>query len=237
MNGPLMWLFDDVKNVAWVSKSSSMIGNGYAWGQLAHILAWIYSVMGAGSSKEDIASPTQVFCTMTHAPNSGADVSLAAVITCQDGITFSIDGTALLPGSQYADPPIGKHIRVEMFGTKGSLMYKGDDKKPETGRLEIRKVAEDGKSEFPCAGFEGIDDGFYFEDGDPSGTGPGSLDAFLDACKASSSRFEQYLAHHGHGCESQSLLVDDSLIGLRTVQIIEAMYRSSVSGQPEMISS
>jgi predicted dehydrogenase len=235
MNGPLMWLFDDPKNEAWVSKSPTMNGNGYAWGQLAHVLAWIYNVLGAGT-EEDIAKPIKVYCTMSHAPNTGADASLAAVITCSDGITFSLDGTALLPGSQYADPPIGKHIRVEMFGTKGSLMYRGDDKKPETGRLELRRVAEgkdDGKSEFPCAE-EGVEDGFYFEDGNPEGTGPGSMKAFLDACRASSARFESSLEHIERS-EGDASVVNDSLVGLRTVQIIDAMYRSSVSGTPECI--
>ena len=239
MNGPLMWLFDDPKNEAWVTKSHSMNGNGYAWGQLAHVLAWIYNVLGAGISKEDIATPTKVYCSMSHAPNTGADVSLAAVITCKDGVTFSLDGTAMLPGSQYADPPIGKHIRVELFGTKGSLMYKGDDKKPETGRLELRKVSEgkdDGKSEYPCSNMKEIDDGFYFEDGDPSGTGPGSMKAFLDACATSSQRFERSLAEHSEESNNDEAgVVNDSLVGLRTVQIIDAMYRSSISGVPELI--
>ena len=238
MNGPLMWLFDDLKNEAWVSKSSSMNGNGYAWGQLAHVLAWIYNVLGAGVREEDIAIPVKVYCTMSHAPNTGADISLAAVITCKDGITFSLDGTALLPGSQYANPPIGKHIRVEMFGTKGSLMYKGDDRRPETGRLEVRKVAtgtNDGKSEFPCENMKDVDDGFYFEDGDPTGLGPGSMKAFLDSCKASSARFEHSLVDHGDESDGKSPVVNDSLVGLRTVQIIDAMYRSSLSGVPELI--
>ncbi|KAL7516401.1 hypothetical protein ACHAWX_001421 [Stephanocyclus meneghinianus] len=237
MNGPLMWLFDDPKNEAWVLKSSSMSGNGYAYGQLAHVLAWIYNVLGAGATKEGIANPTKVYCTMTHAPNTGADVSLAAVISCSDGITFSLDGTALLPGSQYADPPIGKQIRVDIFGTNGSLMYSGDDKKPETGRLELRTTAHDGKSEFPCAREDGVDDGFYFEDGDPMGTGPGSMKAFLDACLTSSSKFARSLMNHTMKADGENDLhvVNDSLVGLRTVQIIDAMYRSSMSGMPEVI--
>eukprot|EP00804_Cyclotella_cryptica_P011426 CCRYP_016379-RA/>CCRYP_016379-RA protein AED:0.01 eAED:0.01 QI:173/1/1/1/1/1/2/128/448 len=235
MNGPLMWLFDDPKNEAWVLKSSSMSGNGYAYGQLAHILAWIYNVLGAGTTKEDIARPTKVYCTMTHASNTGADVSLASVISCSDGITFSLDGTALLPGSQYADPPIGKHIRVEIFGTKGSLMYSGDDKKPETGRLELRTTSQDGKADFPCAREEGIDDGFYFEDGDPMGTGPGSMAVFLDACRTSCAKFEGSLMKHEVDGEPDDYVVNDSLVGLRTVQIIDAMYRSSVSGMPEVV--
>ena len=162
---------------------------------------------------------------MSHAPNTGADISFAAVINCNDGVTFSLAGTALLPGSQYADPPVGKLIKIELFGEEGSLMYGGDDKIPQSGRLELRKKAagkEDGKVEY-------MSDGFYFEDGEQEGTGPGSMKAFLDACRASSM----------HCCQgkrtSSSTVKNDSLIGLRTVQIIDAMYRSAVSGNAETI--
>lgn len=174
----------------------------------------------------DIATPSKVYCSMSHAPNTGADISFAAVITCKDGVTFSLAGTALLPGSQYAHPPIGKLIRIELFGEEGSLMYGGDDKIPQSGRLELRKKAigkEDGKVEF-------LSDGFYFEDGEQEGTGPGSMKSFLDSCRASS-------MHHCQGkvLTSSSAVKNDSLIGLRTVQIIDAMYRSSVSGSAEAI--
>lgn len=147
-----MWLFDDPSNQSWVSKtpwatndkSSSgevqsnhnkppMTGNGYTWGQIAHVLAWIYGVLGVGmtssgsntdSETHGVAIPTKVYCNMTHSDKTGADISFASVITCRDGTTFSLSGTALLPGSQYTDPPVGKQIRVELFGTKGSLMCK-----------------------------------------------------------------------------------------------------------------
>jgi len=246
MNGGLMWLFDDKQNESWVSKTpwqkgednkTPMNGNGYAWGQLAHILAWIYAVLGA----DDVAVPKKVFCTMTHAPNTGADISLAAVITCSDGITFSISGTALLPGSQYADPPIGKRINVEIFGMEGCLLWGGDDRIPETGKLELRRSApgkkEDGQSEFPCSQGDAaneLKDGFYFEDGDQEGKGPGSMKVFLDACNSSAAKSLAFESE-----ESTAILVDesepkplanDSLIGLRTVQIIDAMYKSSISG-------
>ncbi|KAL7544606.1 hypothetical protein ACHAWF_007982 [Thalassiosira exigua] len=262
MNGPLMWLFGDGRNRSWVSKTPwrktsscssedsaaddgkpSMTGNGYAWGQIAHVLAWIYAVLRADASnpEDGEAVPAKVYCAMSHDSDTGADVSLAAAITCRDGATFSVTGTALLPGSQYADPPVGKHVRVELFGERGSLMYGGDDRISQSGRLELRRTApgqrEDGQSEFPCADLDWSDvlrdaselkDGFYFEDGEQSGTGPGSMKSFLDACRASSTRFSE-------GKESPRTLANDSLIGLRTVQIIDAMYRSSISGRAEEI--
>lgn len=252
MNGGLMWLFDDKKNYSWVSKTPwrkgveesatgdnankmPMNGNGYGWGQLSHILAWIYTVLGA-----DIAVPTSVYCTMSYAANTGADISLAAVITCTDGITFSLSGTALLPGSQYADPPVGKRINIEIFGMNGCLLYGGDDRIPKSGRLELRKSApgkkEDGQAVFPCS-----EDGFYFEDGNQDGKGPGSMRAFLDACRVTAAKYDHSIASLEKECKGNTValddeleptpLVNDSLIGLRTVQIIDAMYKSSISGK------
>jgi hypothetical protein len=79
-------------------------------------------VLGAGKKTgEEIATPMKVYCNMSHAPKTGADISFAAVITCPNGMTFSLSGTALLPGSQYADPTIGKHIRIELYGEAGTL--------------------------------------------------------------------------------------------------------------------
>lgn len=123
-------------------------------------------------------------------------------------------------------------------------MYGGDDTIPDSGRLELRKTAsgtkEDGRPEFPCSDQDWSDrigdiaskleDGFYFEDGDQEGTGPGSMTKFLDACRASSARYSL-----GEGLPGRP--VNDSLIGLRTVQVIDAMYRSSISGNAEKIDS
>lgn len=260
-----MWLFNDPSNHAWVSKTPwksastpdevedatmhvqrPMIGNGYAYGQIAHVLAWIYTVLGIGETKKDvaamdetdIATPTKVYCNMSHAANTGADVSFAAVITCYDGVTFALTGTALLPGSQYSDPPVGKHIKIELFGEEGCLMYGGDDQIPESGRLELRKTTAgesgDGQSIFPCIDQDLSDlldddlaselkDGFYFEDGEQEGCGPGSMKLFLNACCASS-------MNYARGKCVKNSMVNDSLIGLRTVQVIDAMYRSSISG-------
>jgi hypothetical protein len=66
-----------------------------------------------------------------------------------------------------------------------------------------------------------LKDEFYFEDGEQSSTGPESLKAFLDACRNS--------------CSGTMSPKNDSFIGLRTVQIMDAMYRSSISGNAEEI--
>ena len=58
MTGPLMWLFNDPANRSWVSTTAGrggrepLAGNGYAWGQAAHVLAWVYAVLGAGEPVE-----------------------------------------------------------------------------------------------------------------------------------------------------------------------------------------
>ena len=234
MNGPLMWLFDDPRNDSW-TKLKTKHGerkSGYGWGQMAHILAWIYNVVG-----DEVAIPTRVYCDMGDAPVTGADVSIAAVISCSDGTTFALSGTALLPGSQYTDPPVGKLISVQIFGDRGSLMYSGDDRLPASGRLEWRKTShEDGgnqvRKEFPCSNGdwanlvgeeEMISDGFLFEDGEMEGLGPGSMQQFIKACHLS------VQAHEAGELPLPSKL-NDVNVGLRTVQIIEALYRSARSG-------
>eukprot|EP00962_Isochrysis_galbana_P032333 scaffold10598_cov138-Isochrysis_galbana.AAC.5 len=54
---------------------------------------------------------------------------------------------------------------------------------------------------------------------DPSGRGPGSLDAFVRACRG-----EPFYCGAG------------ATEGLKTVATIEALYRSLRSGQPERVS-
>ncbi len=61
--------------------------------------------------------------------------------------------------------------------------------------------------------------GFEFEDLDQSGIGPQSLQAFIDSCLG---RDDYYVGA-------------DALVGLRSVQTIDAMYRSHVSGNAESI--
>ena len=46
MHSPLLWLFDDPANVGWTRPTGSMKGNGFAWGQLSHLLAWVLQCTG-----------------------------------------------------------------------------------------------------------------------------------------------------------------------------------------------
>lgn len=158
---------------------------------------------------------------MNHSPQTGADISHAATIVCQnstasmpkDEVILSMSGTSLLPGNAHSDPPVGKLVRIKIFGTKGSLVYSGDDQNPSSGQLELRRMETNGKVELPCG------EGFHFEELDQGGTGPASLQSFVDACLG---RKDYYPGA-------------DSKLGFRTVQVLEAMYRSNATRKSEEV--
>ena len=84
------------------------------------------------------------------------------------------------------------------------------------------KVAEGSSS--PCleiwtnGGEHEVGPPVQFEHLDQDGTGPGSLDAWIQACRG-----KEYFVGAG------------ALEGLKSACTIDAMYRSSVSGQPEPV--
>ncbi|KAL9178338.1 hypothetical protein ACHAXT_001766 [Thalassiosira profunda] len=210
---PLSWIFDDPGNTGWNEPDGSgeMLGNGFAWGQSSHLLGFIYFVTGS-----EHLTPSRVYCAMTHSEETGADVSHAATITCQNGATFSLSGTSLLPGNAHSETPVAKRIKIKIFGTKGALFYSGDDRDPSSGKLEWARSDDPhrvGAVEVQCP-----EHGFQFENCDPEGTGPEALQSFIDACL-------------GQEYEVGA----DSLVGLRTVQTIDAMYRSHSSGNCENV--
>mmetsp|Transcript_46452 Transcript_46452/g.137229 ORF Transcript_46452/g.137229 Transcript_46452/m.137229 type:complete len:275 (+) Transcript_46452:322-1146(+) len=198
MHSPLMWLFDEPANVGWTQPTGS---NGFAWGQLSHLLAWVFGVTGL--------RPARVFAAMAHSERSGADLHDAAVIVCEGGGAVVLSGSAGLPGDAHGDNPVGKQLEVSVFGSDGSLVYSGDDQCASSGALELRR--HDGHP-----ALELLHPEFHFENYEPSGDGPESLHAFVDACVGR----DAYV-----GC--------DATVGLRTVQAIDAMYRSARSGTVE----
>jgi predicted dehydrogenase len=211
MASPLSWIFEDPTNPGWNEPTKGMLGNGFGWGQSSHILAWIYHTCPT-------LRPHNIFCAMTHSPITGADVAHAATIRCRNetshDVVISLSGTSLLPGNAHSDPPVGKQIRLKIYGTKGAIIYSGDDQDPSSGRFEFRR-APDGGVELPL----GPDVGFDFENLDMEGTGPESLESFVQACRGST---DYYVGA-------------DSTTGLRTVQTLEAMYRSEHSKHPEKV--
>ena len=50
MHSALLWLFDDPANVGWTQRTGGMAGNGFAWGQLSHLLAFVFQAAAVGSA-------------------------------------------------------------------------------------------------------------------------------------------------------------------------------------------
>lgn len=202
---PLMEIFDDPDMKGWNEPSGDMLGNGFAWGQIAHMLGYIFHVC------PDL-EPQKVFCQMSYDDKTGADIAHAATITCTDcneqNVILSLSGTALVPGGETEG--VGKQARIQIYGRDGALLYAGNDSQYESGHMELRRVSTGGKIEKPAG------DGFYFENTKQEGNGPESLQSFIDACNG-----KEY--YDGAG----------SLLGLKTVEVISAMYRSAKSSKQE----
>jgi predicted dehydrogenase len=201
---PLSWIFDDPSHTGWNEPTGGMLGNGFGWGQQTHVVAWIWHVTGLQA--------TTVYCQMTHSETTGADVAQAATITCTNGAVVSISGTSVLPGHAHSDPPVGKRVVLEIYGSKGALLYSGIDTDPSSGKLEL--VDPDGKSEIVC-------DSFLFEDLDNTGIGPASLQSWIAACQGKDD--------YENGA--------DSALGLQTIQTVAAMYESHATKQVIVIPS
>lgn len=198
MGTALLWLLDDPANQGWVKPSGKMIGNGFAWGQLSHTLAWVYLVTGL--------TPQRVSCSMGYSEKTGADLYDSAIVCCTNGATIAVQGVGTLPFKSYTES--SKQIDNKIFGSEGMLMYTGDDMDPASGDLVLRR--HDGKHQkFP---------GFYFENYEAEGDGPESLKAFIAGCVG-----------------KPFFLGADAEIGLKSVQTIDAMYRSAKSGKMELI--
>jgi predicted dehydrogenase len=125
-------------------------------------------------------------------------------------VVVSLSGTALVPGGE--TECVGKQARLQIYGHKGTLLYAGNDSQEDSGHMELRRVETGGTIEYPAG------DGFYFENTKQDGDGPESLQSFISSCLG-----EEY--YDGAG----------SLLGLKTVQVIHAMYRSSQSSQLEKV--
>eukprot|EP00435_Cladocopium_sp_Y103_P062413 s1194_g24.t1 len=159
--------FEDPSNRLWVSSSEASIGNGFAWGQTCHTLAWVYMVTGL--------RPKTVFCKMVCSAQTGADIFTSAIIDCTNGASITCQGLAGLPGGNSVGSTLkkGKLIENKIFGSKGCLFYSGDDAEPSSGHLEV--LCHDGFNESVP--------GFHFENTTKEGLGPESLRSFLDACR------------------------------------------------------
>jgi len=131
MHSALLWLFDDPSNEGWTRSTGRMSGNGFGWGQLSHLLAFVFHVGGL--------CPTHAFAHTTLSERSGADLSVAAVITCSNGASIALSGSAAVPGNAHeaAGGQLGKYVSARFFGDEGMAVYEGYDQQPDSGRLQF----------------------------------------------------------------------------------------------------
>ena len=209
---PLGWLFEGQAHKEWQQVSGTMQGNGFGWGQFSHTFAWVYKVTGL--------VPKRVYAVSTASEATGADLFDALVVTCTNGCTINASGVGACPDTG------AKVVGNWLFGSAGMLSYSGmagsDNVENEAAaaaggaapagskRTNLEMWLNDGSHE--------VGPPFQFESLDPAGTGPGSLDAFVSACRG-----EDYFEGAG------------ALDGLKAVATIEAMYRSIKSGQAEEV--
>ena len=212
---PLKWIFEDPACQGWNEPSEGMLGNGFAWGQSSHLFAFLYHICPQ-------LEPVNVYAALTHSPKTGADISFGATIRCSDGqegstgsqelAVLSVSGTSLLPGNAHSDPPVAKKVQVEVFGTEASLHYEGNDRDPSSGRLEIRN---------PDGGVQVVHNEFVFENLDNAGSGPESLQNFVQLCC---------------GARTSDIYEGANVLdGLRSIQTIDAIYRSHASSSVQPI--
>lgn len=208
MHSALLWLFDDPANVGWTQVTGTMAGNGFAWGQLSHLLAFVFKVTGL--------VPIKAFAHMSFSQASGGDLSDSAVITCEGGASVSVSGSCTVPGNAHDEEgeQRGKYVGVRVFGSEGMLTYEGYDQDPSSGSLQLARRAGPVEAADEVALKSAST--FAFENYEKSGLGPESLLSFVDACLGR----EHFV---GAGAE----------VGLAVVRAIDAMYRSAKSGQVE----
>ena len=208
---PLGWLFEGEAHKEWQQLTGSMKGNGFGWGQFSHTFAWLYKVSGL--------TPKSVFAVCDTSKVTGADLFDAVIIKCTNGCTISASGVGAAPDNG------AKVVGNWLFGDKGMLSYgglAGSDNVENDATAAGAEAAPGGKrSHLELWGHDGshmVGPPFQFESLDQEGTGPGSMDAFVAACRG-----EEYFEGAG------------ALEGLKAVATIEAMYRSMHSGKTEEV--
>ena len=210
---PLGWLFEGAEHKNWTAKTGTMLGNGFGWGQFSHTFAWVYKVTGL--------TPKTVYASCTHSKTTGADLFDAVVVTCTNGATISASGVGSCPDTG------AKVVGNWLFGSGGMLSYGGlagsDNVENEAGMgaesAQPRGMGASRLEYWLGDGTHTVGPAFEFEHLDQGGTGPGSMDAWIAACRG-----EPYFDGAG------------ALVGLKAVATIEAMYRSARSGKAEPVS-
>ena len=140
-------------------------------------------------------------------------------ITCTNGATISASGVGACPDKGF------KVVGNWIFGTEGMMSYCGlagsDNVKISSEEAAAGKHAGRGPSHLELWQNDGshhVGPPVEFEHLDQESTGPGSMDAWVQACLG-----QPFYVGAG------------ALEGLKAVAVIDAMYRSAHSGQMETV--
>ena len=216
---PLGWLFEGKEHKGWTQPTGRMKGNGFGWGQLSHTFAWVFGVTGL--------TPATVYAAALHSEVTGADIQDAIVVTCTNGALLQASGVGTCPDGGF------KVVSNWIFGTEGMLHFgglagsdgaaggsTGDGSKQSQQAAKVAATLAKGArlQLWRHDGAHKAGAPFAFESFDPGSTGPGSLDAFVKACRG-----EAYEVGAG------------PVEGLKTVATLDALYRSLHSKQPEKV--
>ena len=125
-------MFSSTERGTWTAPVGVAGINGFGWGQLSHIMSWVFQVTKL--------KPASAFAFMRRSSVTGADVSDAGAVQCSNGATISISGHSTATSAEGR----GKQIDVRIFGSKGMLLYCGDDADPASGELDL--VLADGEA-------------------------------------------------------------------------------------------
>lgn len=156
--------------------------------------------------------PVEAFCFMGYSEVTGADIFNAGTIRFSNGATMAVSGVAtMVETSKY------KRIDNMIFGSEGEISYCGFDSDVSSGSLLLSR--HDGLNYSTPYDDEAGAEGFLFENIATGGLGPESLQTFVKACLGEKNCWR--------GCDPE--------IGVKSVRIVDAFYRSAKSKKMELV--
>ena len=156
--------------------------------------------------------PIEAFCFMSYSDITGADIFNAGTVRFSNGATMAVSGVATM-----VETPKYKKIDNMIFGSEGEISYSGFDADVSSGSLVLNR--HDGKSFSTPYDDEASGEGFLFENIAQGGLGPESLQTFIKACQGENDCWR--------GCDAE--------IGVKSVRIVDAFYRSAKSKKMEIV--
>lgn len=85
---------------------------GYGWGQLSHVLAWLFYV-------SDLRAKS-AYCMVGRSP-TGVDFYDAATARATNGATIAISGASTVPKH------VGMHMDIKIYGSEGMIAFNNAD--------------------------------------------------------------------------------------------------------------